>query len=783
GAAPLPFEGAGVRLSYDPASDRVAFTDLSFQSRALRLRAEGQTLLRDLDGLRPGSLITQIAITDLALDPEGVFERPARFSQGAADLRLNLDPFRVELGQLQLIEGARRITARGAVSADDSGWRVALDMGVNRTGKDDLLALWPPRLVEPTRRWVADNIATGELTNVRAALRLAPGREPRLALNYEFRGAEVTALRSLPPVREGRGFATIHDNRHALMVEEGHVVPPAGGQIEVADTTITVPDIRVKFAPMVVRLMTRSPIPAALSLLDEPPFEFLKKAGKGTDIAEGWAEAETELNFRLTPKIAPEDVDFDVRARLTEVSSDKIVPGQRIEAPALRLTADRTGMVLSGKGQMAGVTFDARWSQRFAPEAKGISTLDGYVNVTPAGLEAFNIALPKGAVAGSGWGHLRLDLREGQAPGYFFESDLKGLGLKIPEIGWSKAAATKGNVKLTGRLGSPPTVEALSLTAPGLAASGDLTLGPAGLERARLSSLSIGSWFKGALDLVGRGGRAPDIELKGGRLDLGKMTAGSSGPPGGGAGGSRISGRLDRVQITDTIALQGFSGSFTTRGGVQGEFAGAVNGRAAVRGVMAPAANGRPAVRISAQDAGAVLAAAGIFDKARGGRLDMTLSPVGTASYDGTATSSALRVKDAPVLASMLSAASGIGLLEQLNGEGILFTSVEGAFRLTPGGVSVTRGEAIGASMGVTMTGTYYPEAGKLDMQGVISPFYLVNGIGQVLTRKGEGVFGFTYRLGGSAARPEISVNPFSLLTPGMFREIFRRDPPVLAPQ
>ncbi len=782
GVPPVPFEGAGVRLSYDPASDRVSFSEMSFQSRALRLRAEGQTLLRDLTGVRPGTLITQVSITDLALDPEGVFETPAKFSEGAADLRITLAPFRVELGQMQLIEGARRISARGAVSADETGWRVALDMGVDRTNKDDLLALWPPRLVEPTRKWVAENIATGELTNVRAALRLAPDHEPRLALNYEFRGAEVTALRSLPPVREGRGFATIHDNRHALMVEEGHVVPPAGGQIEVGDTTITVPDIRVKFAPMVVVLVTRSPIRAALSLLDEPPFEFLKKAGKGVDLAEGWAEATTELNFRLTPKIAPEDVDFDVRARLTEVSSEVLVPGQRIEAPALRLTADRTGMVVAGKGTLSGVTFDARWSQRFAPEAKGISTLDGYVNVTPAALDTFHIALPQGAVSGSGWGHVRLDLRADRAPGYFFETDLKGIGLKIPEIGWSKAAATKGNVKLSGTLASPPTVEAMSLTAPGLSAEGDLTLGAGGgFERARLASLAIGGWFKGALDLVGRGKAAPDIELKGGRLALDGMTVG--GGSGGGSGSSWISGRLDRLAITDSIALTGFNGNFTTRGGFQGEFTGKVNGGAAVSGVAGPAANGRTAVRIGAEDAGAVLASAGIFDKARGGRLDLTLSPVGKESYEGTATSTALRVKDAPVLASLLSAASGIGLLEQLNGEGILFNSVEGAFRLTPDGLSVTRGVAEGASMGVTMTGTYYPKAGKLDMQGVISPFYLVNGIGQILTRKGEGVFGFTYHLGGSASAPEISVNPFSLLTPGMFREIFRRDPPVLQTQ
>ena len=75
-------------------------------------------------------------------------------------------------------------------------------------------------------------------------------------------------------------------------------------------------------------------------------------------------------------------------------------------------------------------------------------------------------------------------------------------------------------------------------------------------------------------------------------------------------------------------------------------------------------------------------------------------------------------------------------------------------------------------------TGNYYPGSGKIDMQGVVSPFYLINGIGQVLTRRGEGVFGFNYTLGGTAAAPQVSINPLSILTPGMFREIFRAAPP-----
>lgn len=779
GAKPVPFESADLRLSYDPAQRLVSISDLSLQSRALRLSAGGQVLLRDFARGLPREALVQMALHDIAADPEGLFVRPARISQGAVDLRLRLDPFRAELGQLQLVEGNRRISGRGSASAGKDGWKVSFDVGIGQIGSTDLLALWPPALVPPTRRWLAENVATGELRNVRAALRLEPGSEPRVELGYEFRGAEVTILRTLPPVTEGRGFAGITENKHTLMVEEGSVEAPSGGRIEVADSVMTVPDIQEKPARAEVRLVTRAPIPAALSLLDEEPFRFLSKAGKGTDIAEGWAEARTTLHFSMKDHLTPEDVDFDVLARLTDVRADKVVPGRVITSPKLTLRADRAGMTIGGKGLFDDIAFEGRWAQKFGPEFKGQSTVEGFVNVTPEGLDHLGIALPKGSVSGSGWGHLALDLVEGEAPRYSFVTDLKGLSLSIPEIGWSKGAAPKGTLELSGRLGPVPTVEALSFGALGLSGAGSLTLSANGFEQARFSKLSVGEWFSGPVDLTGRGkGRAPDVVVRGGRLDL--RHADFGGATKGGGGGNHISASLERLILTDALALALLRGEFTTRGGFAGSFNGAVNGGAQIEGAVGPAANGRSAVRISGEDAGGALAATGIFTKARGGKLELTLSPLDKQSYDGRLKITNLRVKDAPVLASMLSAASVIGLLEQLNGEGILFSDVTGAFRLTPNGLSVTSGEAMGASMGVTMTGNYYPASGGMDMEGVISPFYLVNAIGQVLSRPGEGLFGFTYHLGGTAAAPKVSINPLSILTPGMFREIFRRPAPAL---
>ena len=72
------------------------------------------------------------------------------------------------------------------------------------------------------------------------------------------------------------------------------------------------------------------------------------------------------------------------------------------------------------------------------------------------------------------------------------------------------------------------------------------------------------------------------------------------------------------------------------------------------------------------------------------------------------------------------------------------------------------------------MDGVYALDSGLIDMQGVISPVYLLNGIGAVFSRKGEGLIGFNYTLKGPAKSPSVGVNPLSVLTPGGLRDIFR---------
>ncbi|WP_376872236.1 AsmA-like C-terminal region-containing protein [Albirhodobacter sp. R86504] len=779
-AQPLPFNNGKVRLAYNPALQRVDIEDFSIDSRTLRLSAKATSHLGPIVNGLPRETVSQISINDLALDPEGMFETPARFTQGAADLRVSFSPFKVELGQLSLTGDSQQINMKGKAVAGEKGWEVALDTQLGAIDKADFLTFWPQNFKEKDRLWVTENIAEGRLQNAYAALRIAPEQDPKLALSYEFSDAKARVVKTLPLTENTRGFATIMDNSHRLMVETGDIPAPNGaGRVDVAGSTLIVPDIRIKPAPAEVRLRSKGEIPAILALLDEEPFRILTKANLGTDLASGQAEAVTDLDLVLKPKVLREEVRFRVRADLYDVQSDKIVKGKALTSDHLVLTADDAGIAIAGKGALNGVGFEARWAQNLARAAKGSSVVEGEVEVSTANLAKLGVTLPAGLMTGSGPADIRVDLKTGEVPRYAVDTSLAGIGLNLPQIGWQLGRNTTGKLALSGRLGAVPTVEAIALDAGGLAAQGALKIGSKGLESANFSSVKLGGWFSGAVALAGR-----EVRINNGRVDLRNLPDSfASGAAGGSAGaaasGSRIIAKLDRVTVAQDLTLTGVAADLTTRGGLSGTFTSGVNGQSRVTGTLAPARAGgaKPAVRIGAQDAGAVIAAAGIFTKLSGGAMDLILEPIG-AMYQGHVEIRDARVTGAPALASMLSAISGVGLVEQLNGEGLAFSDIVADFRISDKAVTISNGSAEGASLGVTLAGLYLPKSKTIDLQGVVSPFYLINGIGQVLTQRGEGLFGFNYTVKGPASAPETRVNPLSILAPGMLRELFRGKAP-----
>ena len=782
GTKPIPFQGARSYFSYDAADGLLRFDELSLSSKWVSGRAEGTAQLSGIREGRLDDLVGQFRLTGLSANPQELYPQPIGLEAAEMDFRLQLDPFRIDLGRLQITDQASTVQAEGQVRATPEGWQLALDARLDAMAPDRLLALWPVRLKTKTRNWLVQNLLEGDIRNGDLALRLAPGQAPRTYLAFDYERAKVRFMKSLPPITEGRGHASLDANRFVISLDAGKVVAPEGGPVTIDGSSFILPDVTVKGGtPAVIRLTTRSNLTAALSLLNEAPLNVMDKVGLPVALADGQAVMTGTLSLPLRKGTKPSDVSYDVSGDLLALETNRLVKGRLLRSERMSVVAHNREIRIGGKGLLDGVPFDGTWAQ---PIGKGSdrSALNGRVTLSPEALDTFKIALPPGTVSGTGQGDLALVFQKGVAPEFRLTSDLRGLRLNVPQLSWSKPADVPGRLEVTGALGVVPRVDGISLSGAGLSATAALALRTSGgLERLRVTRLQLGDWLDVPVDLVGQGaGRAPQVVIRGGTLDLrraqfGASSGSSTGPP-----APPMLVALDRLQITDTVALTAMRGSFKTAQGLDGPFEAQLNGGTAIRGQVVPR-EGRSAVRILSDDAGGVFRSAGVLKQAVGGEMSLTLLPVGSGgAFDGRLQVKQTRIKDAPAMAALLNAVSVVGLLEQLSGEGIYFDDVEAEFRLTPNRVTLSRASAVGSSMGISMDGVFATDTGQINMQGVVSPVYLINGLGSILTRKGEGLIGFNYALTGQAKAPKVSVNPLSALTPGMFRDIFRAPPPKL---
>ncbi|AKO96605.1 Large exoproteins involved in heme utilization or adhesion [Marinovum algicola DG 898] len=785
---PIPFTSARSYFTYDPAEETLRFNEIAVVSDWINATGDGSAVLEGTDSGLPSSLQGQVSLAGISANPVGLYDAPQTLTSAALDFHLALDPFVLRIGRLALSDTGQTLRARGRVEAAPEGWDISVMGQLDEIAPDRLLGLWPAGFKPKTRDWVATNVLDGRLRNMAVRLRAYPdGAAPDLFVSAEVAEARVRFMKTLPPVTDASGLLQFENNRLAVSVDSGTLTAKEGGALDVAGTVFTIPDVRVRRGPAQVQLKAAGPVHAALWVLNQEPMRALDKAGRPVDLAHGRVQASGQIDFPLKKKPAPGEVSFAVAGRGFGVSSRQIVPGKPLAAKALSFTASNRHLRIEGAGTLAGVPFDGSWETGLGPgAAEAGSQVVADVTLSQETLDTFNITLPPGSVSGQGQGRLELALAKGRPPEFSLTSDLAGLGLRLDAIGWSMGQARTGTLAIDGVLGKPVRVDSLALSGPGLDLEGRLTLRESGgLQSLAITRLRAGSWLDAPVTLTGRGrGSAPAVQVSGGRIDMRNAPFTSTSGSGGGTSvrGGAVPGPLtlapDRLQLTDGIVLTDFRGDFALSGGMKGNFTARLNGGVPVRGSVSPTGKGSRFV-IKSEDAGAVLRDAGLLKNMHGGTFHLKLLPTGAAgTFDGELDIRDTRIRNAPVMADLLNAISVIGLLEQLGGQGISFPEVEARFRLTPKQVILTRSSAVGPSMGISLDGYYDLASQTMDMQGVLSPIYVVNFVGQLFSRKGEGLFGFNFNLRGKASAPKITVNPLSALTPGMFREIFRRPPP-----
>jgi len=773
GVDPLALNALDLRFDYDAATRRMQVQNLAIDAPNLSTTISGYADL--LDG---PVYVAQFQMEQVTADLPGILENPVRFQGGALDMRVQLYPsLRVDLGQVVLYDEGLHLLARGRVAVGEDGLSLSVDATSAEIDAARVLPLWPLASISKTRDWLAENLLGGTIRNLNAGLRLRPGAEPQFGLTFDFEDARVRALRDMAPIEGGRGYLAIADNTMTLALDAGQVMAPDGGALQLAGSSMRIADTRIPRPDTRFDLAISGDVASALTLIAAEPLHLLDQFPfDPATVATGTVDLEVGLELILRRGLTPRDVDFRIGGRLERIRSGTLVQGRALQADSLSIDADNARLEIGGPVTLDTLTADASWSRALGPGSSPESQIAGTATLTPEVLADFGVVLPVGMLRGRGVGDFTLDLAPGRAPELAVLSDLAGIALAIPALGWRLPAPERGRLRAEVTLGAAPSVPRLEISGAGLDMTGSVTLDGTRLSQVALDHFVIGDWIDVTGGLVMQEGGQPLVRISSGAVDLRGL------PQSSGAGATAslpIEVMLDRLIVTDTIFLTDLSAEI---GGspVRGDFRGLVGGSARVAGSILAEPNGM-SLRMQSDDGGAVLRAGGIYDNAYGGAFDLILRPhPGQGNYAGLMTIDNPRLRDAPAIAELLNLVSVVGVLEQMaSGEGISLGAVRADFRISPGAITIVEGTALGPSMGLSLDGVYDTEAQSVDFQGVVSPLYLVNGlVGALFTPRREGLFGFTYRMRGPPDNSTVTVNPLSVLTPGIFREIFRSPPP-----
>jgi hypothetical protein len=773
---------AALSMDYDAQDDRFDIRKAQVNTAALSVAAEGVAdLVRDAHGGIEG-LVLQTTIRDVALAPPGVFASPLEFDDGKVTARVRFEPLRIELGEARLVHGQTNFTFSGSFFRRDEAWRTDVKFGARMLPATELVAYWPERAAPDARDWTARNIRAGMIETISGFARIGDGA-PQFALNFTHRDIEAHAVAGMSPIIGARGTGHLDPGRFVITVDDGDVELGEGKVIGLDGSSFLLPDIQTFPAPARATLKARGRVLDILDLIDQEPLRLTSKFGADLSRIEGDAVVTADLSFPLLKFLNPSDVDVTASAKIANVRYPTPFGGLVASSPALDLKATPRELEVDGPITIGGFTGNFSWRERL--QRNGVDTsgprtvmqlatrLDA-PTLKRIGLEAITISKGHAPVM------LTLTADDGTPLLMALTADLGPARLAAPGLGFSKGEGP-GSVAARGVIQDGLRITALTVATPDIAIEGSASLGPAlELRSADLEKFEVGGHTALSIGLI-QEAESRTLDVKGRKLDLAWLTSLNSG----GASPTPMTAKVavERLRLTEDLTLRDATGDVATvDGATEAKISGKVNGGKIARFGYASASGGGGKLRIDAANAGDFLRDLGYFSNGYGGvlALDATLGPGGVGQVDGELAIDGIVARDAPALAKMLSIASLIGLFDQLQSGGISFSRVRVPFKVRDGRITMDEATATGPNIGLKMDGGYETGRDRIDMTGVLTPAYAVNAalanvplIGDVLGGAGEGVFAFTFSVKGSKDAPQVSVNPLSVLTPGILRNIF----------
>lgn len=714
---------------------------------------------------------------------------------------------------------AKGVTFRGQVqmanmrgeSGENAGYGGKVALMIDDMPHSLLAPLWPVALIgDSSEEWIVKKMGGGDLKNLKAEAMLALFRDEAgvwqadiqdLLARFAFVDMDMDYRAPLPPLQKatGSGLFDLEKDTLGIRIERGQM-----GGLDISRATVGFGRVAGEGdGHIALDIDVQGPLDKVFAYISEEPISLEEELDTDITKVKGAADLKVKLDFPTRDDLAIEEINMDINGTITEGYMPDVLEGLPLSGGPFAVSLNNERYTVSGSGALDGRPVTFEWLEYIDSKDKDYKhRAKANISVDPALRAHFGVDLDDfiegSAIAdlvytGYSSGKADLDLEVDATPARFF----------IKPFQYEKPAGEKASARLKVHLqdNNLKSISALNGEAPYFKLeNAAIDFRGAGkqteIAKAVLERLVVGETVaRTTIDISPQG--VMKIGMNGPFLDLRPFMdnegQGAQNTPDAKAAVYEnppmvLAVAVDQMRTDDEETVQ-YAKIFAEIDD-QGRFSrlelDAIAGAGDIYLRYKPNVQGVRTFRLEAEDAGAALKAFGVYDSIRGGKLDIYAEPI-RAVYDrnliGVAQITNFRVVNAPAIARLVGALSLPGVMQTLNGEGLVFTKLEANFdwlyRKRGALLVLKDGRTSGNSLGLTFDGTFDNAAHTVDVHGTIIPLSGLNKaigsiplLGDIITGGTGALFAATYSMEGNSEQPDISVNPLSVLTPGILRRI-----------
>lgn len=793
----------GFDAAYDPAARQIDLKSMHVVSDRLTGDFSGSANIADLiagDATRP--IPFHLVGHDFIVSAVPVFGLPWSFKSLDLQAALKPDLTRLTIDSIQAVTGGLAATGAGEVvfEGPDGARKLGIKMKASGSGvitPQQVVDFWPVDLAGGARSWVKDHIKAGKATKATVNVDVAPGALDRgyltndeLQVEFQASDASVSFLDDFPPITGVSGIGHVKGNSMTVEATAG-----AMGGWKLDEASVDMPRFYPHGAMMTVTASGRGDLRDMMRVLEASNLKVGDKYSLKVDQMGGAGSVNVVFKRPMADHVPDDKLEFNIKGGFLNASAPDIAAGFGLVKSDVRYEVTQAGLSIAGAGNFgpAPVVFD--WKETFpklGTNDPSASELTATARVTPDLLNAFGFAA-RNIMQGEAGVELHAAGAGRDFTSISANLDLSRAALEIADLGWRKKmdAPATGTLRYGKDTQTGLAVLTGDVRADGLELTGNARIG----AKNQIQAATIEHIFsRGAVDLHGNLSRGADgaykLALSGPLFDAspwmdGFLTMSDGQKDAASANAAEPSFTLqmaaDKLKLRDDADLTKADVllDLAADGPRSGHVRGVIGPNKKLDVAITPQGDGRRIV-IKSDDAGFAARVLLKTDYLVGG--DLTLDGVFKgARGDAKMTMTDVRLRNAPLLAQLLSVASLRGLADVLNGDGVLFTKVDAPIVIEEGRIDLPGLRASGPAMGLTARGWVAPSKSELSLDGVLVPSFGVNSalgglpiIGDLfVSRQGEGLFAPTYSVRGTFERAHVTVNPIAALTPGVLRRIF----------